>query len=52
MSSQMKEENMVFFVSEKQQITHAGDIFHLVSKTNLFFSRLCVAHFIESVMIR
>lgn len=35
MSSQMKEENMVFFVSEKQQITHAGDILHLVSKTNL-----------------
>jgi len=36
MSSQMKGEDMVFLVSEKQQITHAGDILHLVSQTNFF----------------
>lgn len=44
MSSPSKE-SMVLLVSEKQQITHSGDILHLTSKT-IFFVMQCAAHFL------
>lgn len=44
-------ENMVLLVSEKQQITHSGDILHRTSKT-IFFLMQCAAHLLESRVIR
>ncbi|OWK63150.1 WD repeat-containing protein 64 [Lonchura striata] len=47
--SSASKESMVLLVSEKQQITHSGDILHLTSKT-IFFLVLCAALFLESRM--